>query len=62
MAVSRRWHDEALQRMQWVHAGSILNEATTHLSVAIFVSQCALGNLIVAHHKTAPKINFSAAS
>jgi len=24
----------------WVHAGSILNEATTHLSVAILVSQC----------------------
>jgi hypothetical protein len=25
----------------WVHAGSIFNEATTHLSVAILVSQCA---------------------
>ena len=26
----------------WVYAGSIVNEATTHLSVAILVSQCGL--------------------
>ena len=31
-----------------VHAGSIFNEATTHLSVAIVVSQCGSGILVVA--------------
>src|SRR5664280_457723 len=32
----------------WVHAGSIYNEATTHLSVAILMSQCAW----LKHHRT----------